>query len=131
MYFLSAAYYLLLALSLGCYGEQQGGGACSGCDGWRRRRSGQVMCRMRRSNRRPLPALLHGTVLAHAVPQVLLLPRSARRVQQHLLQQRRHDPLQERLHKVSSNRRFSGLRCCFVLPKKQEILKIKGHARSN
>lgn len=93
--FFFTAYYLLLALFLGCYGEQQGGGACSGSDGWRRRRGGQVMCRMWRSNRRPLPALLHGTVLAHAVPQVLLLPCSARRVQQHLLQQRRHDPLQE------------------------------------
>lgn len=90
-----------LVLSLGCYGEQQGGGACSGSDGRWQRGRGQVMCGMRRSNRRPLSAVLHGAVLAHAMPQVLVLPRSARRVQQHLLQQRRHDPLQEWLHQVS------------------------------
>lgn len=91
---------LPLALSLGCYGEQQGGGACSGSDGRRRGGRGEVVRRMRRSNRRPLPALLHGAVLAHTMPEVLLLPCSAGRVQQHLLQQRRHDPLQERLHQV-------------------------------
>lgn len=59
----------------GCYGEQQGGGAHSGSDERWRGDSGQVVCRMWRSNRRPLPALLNGAVLAYAMPQVLLLPR--------------------------------------------------------
>lgn len=86
--------------SSGRYGEQQGGGSCRGGDGRQRRRGGQVMRRVRRSDRRPLPALLHGALLAHALPQVLVLPRAAGRVQQHLLQQGRHDPLQERLHQV-------------------------------
>lgn len=79
-------------------GEQQGGGTRGGSDG--RRDGGPGVRGMRGSDRGPLPALLHGAVLAHALPQVLLLPRSAGRVQQHLLQQRRHDPLQERLHQV-------------------------------
>lgn len=85
--------FSLLAMSLGHYGEQQGGGAHSGSDGQRRDTSGQVVRRMRRSNLRPLLAVLHGALLAHALPQVLLLPSSAGRVQQHLLQQRRDDPL--------------------------------------
>lgn len=96
-------FYLQL-FSSGCDGEQQGGGSCRGGDGRRRRRGGQVVRRLRRSYRRPLPALLHGALLAHALPQVLMLPRTAGRVQQHLLQQRRHDPLQERLHQVRPNR---------------------------
>lgn len=99
-------FLLPFALTSGCYGEQQGGGTHSGSDGRRRGCSRQVVRRMRRSNCRPLPALLHGAILAHAMPQVLLLPRSARRVQQHLLQQRRHDPLQERLHQVSPRQRL-------------------------
>lgn len=95
----------------GCYGEQQGGGSCRGGDGRRRRRGGQVVRRVRRSDRRPLPALLHGALLAHTLPQVLVLPRAAGRIQQHLLQQRGHDPLQERLHQVRPSRHPAAAVC--------------------
>lgn len=61
----------------------------------------QVVCRMWREDRRPLPALLHGALLAHALPEVLLLPGPAGGPGPQLLQQRRHDPLSERLHQVS------------------------------
>ena len=55
---------------------------------------------MRGPDSRPLPALLHGEVLAHMLPQVLLLPGPAGRDWDHLLQQGWHDPLQKRLHQV-------------------------------
>ncbi len=45
-----------------------------------------LLCRLRRSDLGSLPALLHGSVLAHALPQVLMLPGSAGRDRQHLLQ---------------------------------------------
>lgn len=107
-------------LSLGYNGEQSGRGASSGTDGWRWGGHGQVVRGMWRSNCRPLPALLHGAVLAHTVPQVFLLPCSVGRVQQHLLQQRRHDSLQERLHQVSqavmeSVSHYHCFYCFFVL----------------
>lgn len=56
--------------------------------------------RLRGEDRRPLPALRHGQLLAQPLPQVLLLPGPARGHRHLLLHQERHDPLQERLHQV-------------------------------
>lgn len=60
----------------------------------------QVVRGMRGEDRRPLPALLHGALLAHPLPQVLLLPSPAGGHWHHLLQQRGHDSVSERLHQV-------------------------------
>lgn len=56
--------------------------------------------RLRGEDRRPLPALRHGQLLAQPLPQVLLLPGPAGRHRHLLLHQERHDPLQKRLHQV-------------------------------
>lgn len=56
--------------------------------------------RLRGEDRRPLPALRHGQLLAQPLPQVLLLPGPAGGHRHLLLHQERHDPLQERLHQV-------------------------------
>lgn len=56
--------------------------------------------RLRGEDRRPLPALCHGQLLAQPLPQVLLLPGPAGGHRHLLLHQERHDPLQERLHQV-------------------------------
>lgn len=61
----------------------------------RRTAAPQVLCRMRGEDRRPLPALLHGALLAHSLPQVLLLPSPAGGHWHHLLQQRGHDSVSE------------------------------------
>lgn len=73
------------------YGEQPG---------YRRSVCVQILRGLWGSYRWPLPALLHGSLLAHALPQVLMLSGSAGWYRHHLLQQRRHDPLQNRLHQV-------------------------------
>lgn len=65
----------------------------------------QVLCRMWGEDCRPLSALLHGALLAYALPQVLLLPSPAGGHRYHLLQQRGHDSLSERLHQVRARGR--------------------------
>uniref|UniRef100_A0AAQ4S3C5 LIM zinc-binding domain-containing protein n=1 Tax=Gasterosteus aculeatus aculeatus TaxID=481459 RepID=A0AAQ4S3C5_GASAC len=83
------------------HGEQPGVG---------RRASPQGLCRVRGQDRRPLPALLHGALLAHALPQVLLLPSPVGGHWHHLLQQRGHDSVSERLHQVRRRRRRGSCR---------------------
>lgn len=64
----------------------------------------QVVCRLWREDLGPLPALLHGALLARALPEVLVLPGPAGRPRPQLLQQGGHDPLPERLHQVRGRR---------------------------
>lgn len=60
----------------------------------------ETLRRLRRENRRPLPAVRHGRLLAQSLPQVLVLPGAAGRDRHVVLHQERHDPLPERLHQV-------------------------------
>lgn len=87
------------------HGEQPGGGRSRVCV--------TRVRGLRRPHCRPLLALQHGALLAHALPEVLVLPGSAGRHRHHLLQQRRDDPVQERLHQVrTAVTRDTQTACC-------------------
>lgn len=60
----------------------------------------EAMRGLRGQNRRPLPPLHHGQLLAQPLPQVFLLPGPAGRNRHVVLHEKRHDPLQKRLHQV-------------------------------
>lgn len=77
----------------------------------------QVLCRMWGEDCRPLSALLHGALLAYALPQVLLLPSPAGGHRYHLLQQRGHDSLSERLHQVRARGRRERKLLIFRFPR--------------
>lgn len=64
----------------------------------------EAVCRLRGQNRRPLPPLHHGQLLAQPMPQVLLLPGPAGRNRHVVLHKKRDDPLQKRLHQVRRER---------------------------
>ncbi|KAL4597530.1 hypothetical protein GN956_G25953 [Arapaima gigas] len=78
------------------HGESQR--QCPATPGWSGDPPVEAVRGLRGQDRRPLPPLRHGQLLAQPVPQVLLLPGAARRDRHVLLHQERHDPLQKRLH---------------------------------
>uniref|UniRef100_A0A674MVV1 Si:dkey-90l8.3 n=1 Tax=Takifugu rubripes TaxID=31033 RepID=A0A674MVV1_TAKRU len=70
------------------------------------------LCGLWRQDLGPLPALLHGALLARALPEVLLLPGPAGRPGPQLLQQGRHDPVSERLPQVGGGRLGDAVPVC-------------------